>query len=317
MSNKFKKGIEEIKKIHMTVSEKDMVLGRIRSHIEKQEADERAFEYTRSVRSIWSKYSFVIWIRDHSATSLALALLLLVFVGGGISSATASSLPGDLFYLLKVSVSEPIREALATSPEAKTDWQIEVTERRIEEADILLAQGNLDPVKERQIDTLIIEHTDNLVAELGRVSAKNSRLNTLTSEAYSAKTKKSVDSLVEKLDKRIGKSKNRKSNIAVEVQPKTNVSQRVPSAPMSAVSAGLTASSSIPNNSQNTEVKLDTNKEQNIKNEVRMILGEDSVGVNSTSLSDSKHSLEEVNDLLKEKIKSGRRSEMYIKNRGN
>lgn len=75
---------------------------------------------------------------------IAAALVLVLVFGSGVSYAAENSLPGDALYAVKTAVNEPVRVALATNAEAKAEVQIELAERRIEEAATLAAEGRLD-----------------------------------------------------------------------------------------------------------------------------------------------------------------------------
>ncbi len=76
-------------------------------------------------------------------TSAAMAFALVLCVGVGTSYAAESSLPGDPLYSVKVSLNEGVREALAVTPKAKAEWSTTVASRRLEEAELLAANGTL------------------------------------------------------------------------------------------------------------------------------------------------------------------------------
>ncbi len=77
-------------------------------------------------------------------TPVALALVMMLVFGSSVSYAAESALPGDVLYPVKTLVNEPVRVALATDAEASARVHIDLAERRIEEATILAAEGNLD-----------------------------------------------------------------------------------------------------------------------------------------------------------------------------
>ncbi|MFZ2886235.1 MAG: DUF5667 domain-containing protein [Minisyncoccia bacterium] len=76
--------------------------------------------------------------------TIAAALIFAVATSSSAVYAAESSLPGDALYGVKTSVNEPVRVAFATNAEAKAEIQIEIAERRIEEATTLAAEGRLD-----------------------------------------------------------------------------------------------------------------------------------------------------------------------------
>lgn len=71
--------------------------------------------------------------------------LFLFVVLGGFSVAAESSLPGNILYGLKVGVSEPLRGALAFTPESKVRVEAKLAERRLEEVTALSAAYDLEP----------------------------------------------------------------------------------------------------------------------------------------------------------------------------
>jgi hypothetical protein len=75
----------------------------------------------------------------------ALALVLIVGVGGVTSYAAGGSLPGDALYPIKVSVIEPVTGVLAVSSEAKAAWHVALAETRVREVEELAAHDKLTP----------------------------------------------------------------------------------------------------------------------------------------------------------------------------
>ena len=89
---------------------------------------------------------------------VAAALVLVMIFGSSVSYAAENSLPGDALYSVKTYVNEPARVALATNAEAKAEVQIELAERRIEEAAILAAEGRLDDDTENELTSRFETH---------------------------------------------------------------------------------------------------------------------------------------------------------------
>ena len=73
----------------------------------------------------------------------AFAALVLV-LGGGVSYAAESAVPGDFLYAIKRSLNEPVQGALAVSTRAQASWSAELTTRRLGEAEKLASRGELD-----------------------------------------------------------------------------------------------------------------------------------------------------------------------------
>lgn len=94
-----------------------------------------------------------------------LALLLVVFTGGGVSLAANNALPGDLLYPVKVSVNEEVHSAFTFSPAAEMEWEISRSERRLVEAERLEADGRLKSKAAIQLAAQVERH-DKTIAEL-------------------------------------------------------------------------------------------------------------------------------------------------------
>ena len=94
----------------------------------------------RAESPVLISYSWIAFVHR----PLAAALVLVLVFGSSVSYAAENALPGDVLYSVKTYLNEPARLALATNAEAKAEVQIELAERRIEEATILAAEGRLD-----------------------------------------------------------------------------------------------------------------------------------------------------------------------------
>lgn len=74
---------------------------------------------------------------------VALALIIALALGGGVSFAAENAVPGDALYVVKTEVNENVRAALAVSAEADARWHVKAAERRLQEAERLSARGEL------------------------------------------------------------------------------------------------------------------------------------------------------------------------------
>ncbi len=101
-----------------------------------------------------------IWIERHRFVGTVMAALLVVVItGSGVALAAEKALPGDALYAVKVAVTEPIRTAMQTSPEAQAAWQSHLASERLDEAEALAATGRLDEPKKQELETLLAQHT--------------------------------------------------------------------------------------------------------------------------------------------------------------
>ncbi len=83
--------------------------------------------------------------------------LFLIFAllasGGGVSYAAQNSLPGDPLYPVKVDVNEPIAGAFQFGTQAQAQWNADLAQTRLQEAEQLAAQNRLTPQLQAQVAT--------------------------------------------------------------------------------------------------------------------------------------------------------------------
>lgn len=122
------------------------------------------------VRSPFSYASFMVPVRSLYAG--ALALVLVVAGGTQASLASVGSVPGDILYPLKVSVSEPLAFVLTPSTEGKAVLAAEFASRRVDEAVALSSVGKLDEQTADDLAARFDTHVDVLAKETDTLEAK-------------------------------------------------------------------------------------------------------------------------------------------------
>lgn len=118
-------------------------------------------EYASISSSSIQWFSFT-WIKQPVAAALALVFIF----GSGVSYAAESALPGDALYSVKTKINESVKVALATDTEAKASVQMELAERRIEEAAALAAENRLDAETQQSLAVAFETHAQNATAEV-------------------------------------------------------------------------------------------------------------------------------------------------------
>lgn len=93
-------------------------------------------------------------------------LIALSLTGGGVSAAAENALPGDILYPVKVKANEEIRALIALSKESKAEWEVRRTERRLEEAEKLAAQGEINAEARAQIEENFKIHAERVNARI-------------------------------------------------------------------------------------------------------------------------------------------------------
>jgi len=102
---------------------------------------------------------------------VAAALVLVLVFGSGVSYAAEGALPGDTLYSVKTMVNEPVRVAIATNAEAKAELQIELAERRIEEAAVLAVEGRLDEDTQESLAVAFESHAEAASEQIKKAEA--------------------------------------------------------------------------------------------------------------------------------------------------
>lgn len=172
MDNKiYNKFIQEVSKLQMTRQEKDRVFRAVLSGESTENVKvENTTQPVARVKSPWNIYTVRSWIHIHKTVSVAVAIIIIISLGGGgVVSASERSLPGDTLYPVKVSVVEPVKVALRTSPEAKAIVQSNLVNKRLEEVETLSVRDQLDEDKTATLERLIDEHTEDFSNEIDKV----------------------------------------------------------------------------------------------------------------------------------------------------
>lgn len=162
MTDPLKNLRSELQKIQLTAAEKsDMRAELVRFMNEHPVISETVGRHIGRTRPFgW----FVPFLTPRPMPAL-LALLLVVFTGGGVSLAANNALPGDLLYPVKVSVNEEVRSVFTFSDEAKLEFEIDRSERRLTEAERLDAEGELKSEAAAELAAQVKRH-DETIADL-------------------------------------------------------------------------------------------------------------------------------------------------------
>lgn len=105
--------------------------------------------------------------REHMYAKIATLLILLS--GTGTAFAAENTIPGDTLYGVKVNINETVRGALALSPEAKSNWEAQIAERRLDEASKLAVQGKLSAELGTKLETKFTEQTQKIKDRIAKL----------------------------------------------------------------------------------------------------------------------------------------------------
>ena len=117
-----------------------------------------------------------------------LVIVVLLIGGAGISVAAQNALPGDPLYPIKTGINEKVVALALFSDQAKAEYDINLAQLRLEEAETIAAQNRLNAQSSQEVITLLSDHfadIQNRIANLknkedARVAAElNSKLETV------------------------------------------------------------------------------------------------------------------------------------------
>ena len=112
------------------------------------------------------------------------ALIAVLLIGtGGAAYAAEGTLPGDLLYPVKVSVTEPVVTALTPSGSAQVSWQITIAKRRLKEAATLSSEGRLATSTEATLTSQAADATLRGAADAAALTTPDASTTASTTEA--------------------------------------------------------------------------------------------------------------------------------------
>lgn len=148
-NDKLHKGVEEIKQIHLTKSEKENML-----------------EYILTGKKLTSAATVSDFIkRYHFVFSGTLASVLLLFT---TTFAAERSLPGDALYPIKIGFTEQLQGAFIFTTEDELRWEAQKVDNRLTEAEELVKMGKFSATVEAQLNTQI----ENRLQKVNQIETK-------------------------------------------------------------------------------------------------------------------------------------------------
>lgn len=125
-----------------------------------------------ALRTWWLSFSHFAYTFKGSRTVYA-SLLIVVILGSGVSFAAKDSLPGDALYPFKVKVLEKVEGTLAVSTEQKAEFHHSLAERRLEEAEVLVANNTFNTEAKNELAASFEEHAQAFTQEVNGLKQKN------------------------------------------------------------------------------------------------------------------------------------------------
>lgn len=175
MENKnFEKFIEEAKKINLSTEERSSVEKSVLNFI-KDNPIVNSNQLPRLVHqdganaSLWSR---IFLTKLNFAPTMAMALVIAILFGGGVSLGAEKALPGDTLYPVKVGINEEVRSWIAISEESKADWEVKRVERRLEEAEELATKGTFNDGARANLEAQFEAHAEKVKNRIEKLETK-------------------------------------------------------------------------------------------------------------------------------------------------
>ena len=218
--------IYNLKKIHLEKDEKDALRARLLSEIHKT-----PFQSPYKNNNQWS----ILLHQNLSKKMLTVfACLVLLVTFSSVTFASESSLPGDMLYTIKTKINEPILRAVkAVTPAKSVNFETQIFEKRLIEAEELDQKGHLNEEKKKQIKTQLTDQNDRLENAVEQLVNTNKEKKERKNNREKENVKKNIEEqedketddaikhidtvftkhqeVIEKIDKKISNRKNRKN----------------------------------------------------------------------------------------------------------
>jgi len=170
MENKLKQILEKTKLIKLDQQEKMEIRRALLNFIRTQPV--RAREIVRPILQERSILTKIILILRKPMPAIIVFLIVALATGGGVSLAAQQALPQDILYPIKININEKVRSALAFSPEAKAEIELELAEKRVEEAEQLAVEGKLNSAAQAQVKQNFDRHTSKIKEKIEQFGAE-------------------------------------------------------------------------------------------------------------------------------------------------
>jgi hypothetical protein len=146
---KFKKGINDIKKFGMSMSEKDFVHKKLEDYIEST-------SHLKIKSPFFSTHFFFVRL-----TPVLAVFIVMILAGTNTYVLSKNSLPGDFLYPIKVNLVEPLKYKVASTPVLKANAHLQSLDNRLREAEVLLSQGRLSTDFQASLESKLKNHSES------------------------------------------------------------------------------------------------------------------------------------------------------------
>jgi hypothetical protein len=155
MDNEFKKGINDLKNLKPTASERDLMLSRISIGTGINE-----FEFRKKISTYKEfQWSFLF----HGIPLATFLVVFFIFSSGTFLVKSDKSLPGDTLYPVKTGVEEPLMSAISSMSDlSKIEWESDMATRRLNEVEALTEKGSVSTTTLKKAEESIEKNSKNI-----------------------------------------------------------------------------------------------------------------------------------------------------------
>ncbi|MFH1608403.1 MAG: hypothetical protein ABH951_00080, partial [Patescibacteria group bacterium] len=169
MEEKFNNLIKQIKNEKLSESEKTAIWFKVETFIQNNPVGSTSSGIKKS--PYFSRHHFFT-----AGKVLVTSFLLMALGFGGLSYSSASALPGELLYSIKINVNEKLEEKLIFTPEKKLDLRKKRIETRFIEVESLIKENKITEKNRNIIEKNITKETGKLEENLAEMQEKNPEL---------------------------------------------------------------------------------------------------------------------------------------------
>lgn len=172
MDKEIETTLKRMQEIKMTPDEKSVVLNNLIAFMDEHPVQAPSPAPTKvtflepTPSPFFSRFAFA-----GASRMMALAMVVLIVAGSGISYAAAGALPGDFLYPTKVNFNEKIASVVKITPEAKIEYEEARVETRIKEAEILIDEGKFDDRRQAAVEAELNNHMTRVYARIDTLPA--------------------------------------------------------------------------------------------------------------------------------------------------
>jgi hypothetical protein len=189
---KFNNLINIMKKQKLTDSEKSAIWFKVETFVENNPVNSNSHSKSGIKKSPY-------FARHHFFTAgkiLATSFLLVILGFGGLSYSSASALPGDLLYSLKINVKEKVEEQLTFNTEKKIELRQKRIETRFTEVESLIQENKITKENRETVEKNIQAEKEKITKNLAEIKETNPEM----AELAKIKIEKSIKNHQEKIN---------------------------------------------------------------------------------------------------------------------